>query len=73
MAMGHGMQGCAEDDGCDLLLISMGYAPASDEMPVWIVFARAGKATCIGTAVGGKRIRQTLEADHRPRRPWVLC
>ena len=60
MAMGHGMQDAQKTMGVIfLLLISMGYASASDEMPVWIVFACAG-AISIGTAVGGKRIMKTL-------------
>lgn len=60
MAMGHGMQDAQKTMGVIfLLLISMGYASASDEMPVWIVFACAG-AISLGTAVGGKRIMKTL-------------
>ncbi len=60
MAMGHGMQDAQKTMGVIfLLLVSMGYATASEEMPVWIVFACAG-AISIGTAVGGKRIMKTL-------------
>ncbi|MEI6620617.1 MAG: inorganic phosphate transporter [Actinomycetes bacterium] len=39
MALGHGMQDAQKTMGVIfLLLISMGYASASDEMPVWAVF-----------------------------------
>lgn len=60
MAMGHGLQDAQKTMGVImLLLISMGYQSASDEMPVWVVFACAG-AISIGTAVGGKKIMRTL-------------
>jgi len=42
-----------------LLMVTMGYASASEEMPVWIVIACA-TAISLGTAVGGKRIMKTL-------------
>lgn len=60
MAMGHGLQDAQKTMGVIFLaLISMGYASATEEMPVWIVAACAG-AISIGTAVGGKRIMKTL-------------
>ena len=60
MAIGHGMQDAQKTMGVIFLaLISMGYASASDEMPVWIVAACAISIS-IGTAVGGKRIMKTL-------------
>ena len=43
-----------------LLLVGMGYASASDAMPVWVVIACAG-AISIGTAIG--------ETDHEDARP----
>jgi PiT family inorganic phosphate transporter len=60
MALGHGMQDAQKTMGVIfLLLISMGYASASDEMPVWVVFACAASISA-GTAVGGKKIMRTL-------------
>ncbi len=60
MAIGHGMQDAQKTMGVIFLaLISMGYASASDEMPVWVVAACA-LAISLGTAVGGKRIMKTL-------------
>lgn len=60
MAMGHGMQDAQKTMGVIfLLMISMGYASASEEMPIWIVVTCA-LAISIGTAVGGKRIMKTL-------------
>ncbi len=60
MAMGHGMQDAQKTMGVIfLLMVTMGYASASEEMPVWIVIACA-TAISLGTAVGGKRIMKTL-------------
>ena len=60
MALGHGMQDAQKTMGVIfLLMISMGYASASQEMPIWIVVVCAG-AISLGTAVGGKRIMKTL-------------
>ena len=60
MALGHGMQDAQKTMGVIfLLLVSMGYASASDEMPVWVVFACAASISA-GTAVGGKKIMRTL-------------
>lgn len=60
LSLGHGMQDAQKTMGVIfLLMISMGYATESQEMPMWIVVACAG-AISLGTAVGGKRIMKTL-------------
>ena len=62
MAMGHGMQDAQKTMGVIfLLMVTMGYASASEEMPVWIVIACA-TAISLGTAVGGKRIMNRAHA-----------
>ncbi len=60
MALGHGLQDAQKTMGVIFLaLLTGGYVGASDDLPLWVIFAAAA-AISLGTYSGGWRIMRTL-------------
>ncbi|WP_237690311.1 inorganic phosphate transporter [Nocardioides panacisoli] len=60
MALGHGLQDAQKTMGVIFLaLVTGGYAGASDDLPLWVIFSAAA-AISLGTWAGGWRIMRTL-------------
>jgi inorganic phosphate transporter, PiT family len=60
LALGHGLQDAQKTMGVIFLaLVTGGYASASDDLPLWVIFSAAA-AISLGTYSGGFRIMRTL-------------